>query len=172
MLVTHLKGWFCTHYSFLDHCLGYQEPVTKKRNEREQNRKIAMRTTAQYVFSSWEFHNWFQETSFFWSLMPQSVALITQILLGSVWQITSVFPLISYPHDPCTKHPQTASLSCIMAPLQKCFSKHCDSGGGSLLFSVTLCYMNHMYDNRKWCQSALTIAAQSQVMWWIDIFKK
>ena len=40
--------------------------------------------------------------------------------------------------------PQTASLSWVMAPLQKGCSKYCDSGDGSPLFSVTLCYTNHI----------------------------
>lgn len=108
----------------------------------------------------------------------------TLLYFGGVssW-ITSAFPLISYPHHSCTKcplltredsqvcKPQTASLSCVMTPLKKCRT-HWDSGDGSSLFSVTLCYVNHIYDshegNHDVCQPgcALSRAAQSQVTWW------
>ena len=62
---------------------GYRETLSRKQTNKQKN--IAMRTMAQYVFSSQEFHNRFQET-FFWRLTSQSVELVTQILLGSVWR--------------------------------------------------------------------------------------
>jgi hypothetical protein len=49
-----------------------------------------MRTTAQYFFSDEEFHNRLQEASPFWGQSPQSVELVTQILLEVVWQIIMV----------------------------------------------------------------------------------
>jgi hypothetical protein len=49
---------------------------------------IAMRTMAQYFFSSEEFHNRFQEASpFDFGQSPQSVELVTGILLEVVWQL-------------------------------------------------------------------------------------
>ena len=45
-----------------------------------------MRTTAQNYSLAREVHNQFQETSSLWSLMSQSVELVTQNPLEVVWQ--------------------------------------------------------------------------------------
>lgn len=50
-----------------------------------KTKQIAMRTMDQYFFCGKGFHNQFQEASLFWGQSPQSVELVTQILLEVVW---------------------------------------------------------------------------------------
>lgn len=45
-----------------------------------------MRTEDKYVLSGRAFLRRLQETSSLWSLTPQAVELVTQMLLGWVWQ--------------------------------------------------------------------------------------